>query len=100
MKSCWFAATAALLAISGMNPVHAQTASRGCAAPHYKVVALPFHPARINNHGVIAGTTEDHLPATWSQKDGLHAIELPTGFVSAVNDPICGFDPKNRISIG
>jgi len=30
------------------------------------------------------------MPATWSQKDGLHAIELPTGFVSAESTGING----------
>jgi probable HAF family extracellular repeat protein len=82
MKFCWFAATAAIL-IFTISLAHAQNATRGCAAQHYKVIALPFHPSRINNYGVIAGNTEDHQPATWSQKDGLRQIELPSGFASA-----------------
>ncbi len=69
---------AAVLASSAI----AQTA-HGCAATHYKITALPFHPLRINNSGVIAGTTEEHRAATWAQKDGLHEIELPVGFTSA-----------------
>src|SRR5690348_11223461 len=65
----------------------AQSTSRGCAASHYKVVALPLLPARINDSGLVAGTTaridEDHQPALWSEKDGLRVIDLPEGIVSA-----------------
>jgi uncharacterized membrane protein len=61
----------------------AQNSRPACAASHYKVVPLPFHPARISNSGVIVGTTENHQPATWTEKDGLREIELPTGFTAA-----------------
>jgi len=90
MKFCWFVTTVFFLALSATSPAHAQTPKRGCAASHYKVVALPFHPARINHQGVIAGTTEDDQPATWTQKNGLRQIELPSGFVSAETAGISG----------
>ncbi len=32
---------------------------------------------------MIAGTTEDHRAATWTEKSGLHEIELPEGFTAA-----------------
>ena len=32
---------------------------------------------------MIAGTTEDHQPATWTEKDGLHHVELPEAFTAA-----------------
>jgi hypothetical protein len=56
---------------------------RSCAVTHYKVVALPLRPARINNSGVVAGTTEDHRAATWSLKDGLRVIALPAELATA-----------------
>jgi probable HAF family extracellular repeat protein len=71
--------------------VFAQTHSCA-AASHYKVIALPLQPARINNSGLIVGTTaavdtapisEDHRPAVWTEKDGLRVVELPAGFISA-----------------
>jgi uncharacterized membrane protein len=62
----------------------AQTPNHSCAAvAHYKIVPLPLHPARINNSGVIAGTTEDNQPATWTQEPGLDEMKLPAGFDSA-----------------
>jgi len=72
------------LASTNITPsAFAQARPDSCVAAHYKIVPLPFHPVRINNSGVIAGTTEDHQPATWTEKDGLHEIELPAGFSSA-----------------
>jgi probable HAF family extracellular repeat protein len=68
---------AAILALTSFAP--AQIARPGCAAAHYKIVPLPFQPAHINNSGVIVGTTEDHQPVLWTEKDGLHEIELPPG---------------------
>jgi uncharacterized membrane protein len=60
----------------------AQSGRVGCSAVHYKVVPLPLHPAHINNAGAVIGTTEDHHLATWTEKDGLHEIELPEGFTT------------------
>ena len=66
--------------------VFAQTHSCA-AASHYKIIALPLQPARINNSGLIVGTTaptdEDHKAAVWTEKDGLRVVELPAGFISA-----------------
>lgn len=57
------------------------------SASHYKVIALPLQPARINNSGLIVGTTapidQDHKPAVWTEKNGLRVVELPAGFISA-----------------
>ncbi|HTS38225.1 MAG TPA: hypothetical protein VMH04_21305 [Candidatus Solibacter sp.] len=63
-------------------------APRACsAAAHYKIIPLPLQPVRINNSGMIAGTTaridEDHKPALWTEKDGLRVIDLPEGFTGA-----------------
>ncbi len=63
--------------------VVALAAVAGCAAAHYKIVELPFRPARINDSGVVAGTMEDHQAATWSLKDGLRVIALPAVFATA-----------------
>lgn len=52
----------------------------GCAAPLYRVVAVPLRPHRINDTGVVAGTTEKHLAGVWSEKDGLKTADLPAGF--------------------
>lgn len=57
--------------------------SPGCVASHYRIVELPFRPARINDSGIIAGTTEDHQAATWNLKDGLRVIALPAEFATA-----------------
>ena len=72
----------ALLAAMALSAAVAQTRPP-CLAAHYKIIPLPFHPARINNSGVVAGTTEDHELATWSQKDGLRELPLPAGFADA-----------------
>lgn len=77
MKHVFFLA-AGILALAASSP--AQFGRVGCTATRYQVVALPFRPAHINNAGVVVGTTEDHQPATWSQKDGLHEIELSARF--------------------
>lgn len=90
------AAVAILLASA-----NAQGPDRTCtAADHYKITTLPFRPARINNSGVIAGTTEDHQAATWSARQGVREIELPAGFTAAeatgINQPgvVVGFATK------
>ena len=84
MKSLFLLTAAAFLCNLTAS---AQTSSHGCAASHYKVIALPLQPVRINNSGLIAGTTaridENHKPALWSEKDGVHVVDLPEGFVSA-----------------
>jgi uncharacterized membrane protein len=62
----------------------AQTARRPCfSAAHYKIISVPLHPARINEAGVVAGTTEDHQAATWDRKNGLRELKLPPGFAGA-----------------
>ena len=63
---------------------------RGCTAEHYKVVAIPLRPSHINNRGAVAGRTKDHRAASWSEKDGLQAIELPAGFHHAEATDING----------
>lgn len=74
-----------LLAASLASPGVAQTAGKACAADHYryKITALPLHPVRINNSGVVAGTTEDHRVAVWTSNDGLRETELPAGLGNA-----------------
>jgi uncharacterized membrane protein len=74
---------AVLAAVACCGIAVAGQVARGCAAAHYKIVELPFHPARINDAGVVAGTTEDHQAATWNLKGGLRVIALPTGFAMA-----------------
>jgi len=62
----------------------AQTARRPCfSAGHYKIISVPLHPARINELGVVAGTTEDHQAATWDRQSGLRELKLPLGFAGA-----------------
>lgn len=81
-----------------------QSGKQSCAAAHYKMIELPLRPARINRAGVIIGTTDDHKPAWWTQKDGLHEIDLPNGFESgeptAINSSgvIVGFATKTGSS--
>ncbi len=82
-----FSMTSSVLLAAAMMmalvPVRAQVTRHSCDASHYKITSLPFQPARINNSGVVAGITEDHQPATWTGKDGLHELELPSGFTAA-----------------
>ena len=54
-----------------------------CAVSHYKLIPLPFRPARINASSTVAGTTEDDKPIIWTQKGGAREIELPSDFISA-----------------
>ncbi|HUO16177.1 MAG TPA: hypothetical protein VMX38_14425 [Verrucomicrobiae bacterium] len=67
---------------AAISLAQAQNVKQNCAAAHYKLTELPLHPARINRAGVVVGTTEDHKPAWWTQKDGVHEIDLPNGFGS------------------
>lgn len=84
MRAPFLIAAAALFCGLAAN---AQNASQGCAAAHYKIVALPLQPVHINNAGMIAGTTassdEDHKPVLWTEKDGLRIMDLPDGFTGA-----------------
>ena len=57
-----------------------QTNNVGCSAEHYKVIALPLLPARINELGQIAGTTTAHRAALWTEQSGLRELPLPAGF--------------------
>jgi uncharacterized membrane protein len=88
LQHCLIAA-AALLAISSA----AQT-PLACTPSHYKLVPLPFHPARINASGTITGTTEDDKPIIWTEKGGAREIELPSGFTSG--DPL-GIDGSGDV---
>jgi probable HAF family extracellular repeat protein len=73
----------AAFAAALVSSASAQLTRRPCVAAHYKITLLPFHPAGINSSGVIAGTTEDRHPATWSSTGGLREIELPEEFTAA-----------------
>jgi uncharacterized membrane protein len=54
---------------------------RGCAAgERYRIVAIPLRPYHVNDLGAVAGMTEEHRAALWTEKDGLTKIELPAGF--------------------
>jgi len=80
----WITSALLVSICPSFHSAHAQASHQTCTtADHYKVIALPLRPARINNAGTIAGTTEDHQPATWTEKDGLHEIELPEAFSAA-----------------
>jgi probable HAF family extracellular repeat protein len=72
-----------LLVLAALTSASPAQSAQGCAADHYRLTPLPFRPARINNSGVIAGNTEDHQAATWTEKSGLHEIKLPEGFTAA-----------------
>jgi len=79
--AAWFAGC--LVAVATVAAIPSQAQSPACAAAaHYKIVRLPLRPARINRAGVIAGTTEDHSAARWTQKTGLHEVELPPGLTA------------------
>ncbi len=69
--------------ISAGVACQAQSSAACQSYSSYKIIALPFRPARINSSGLIAGSTEDHQPVIWSEKDGLREIELPDAFTSA-----------------
>lgn len=61
----------------------AQGNSTSCIAEHYKVIALPLRPAHINESGQIAGTTDGHRAALWSEQSGLRELPLPSGFYNS-----------------
>jgi probable HAF family extracellular repeat protein len=52
----------------------------GCAAAHYRVIAIPLRPFRVNDGGAVAGMTKEHRAAWWTEKHGLTTIDLPAGF--------------------
>src|SRR5215472_651856 len=64
-------------AASGRQPKEART---GCAAEHYRIVAIPLRPYHVNNLGAVAGVTGQHHAALWTEKDGLRVLDLPAGF--------------------
>jgi uncharacterized membrane protein len=43
-------------------------------------VAIPLRPYHVSDLGAVAGMTEEHHAALWTEKDGLKKIDLPTGF--------------------
>ncbi|HVO81644.1 MAG TPA: hypothetical protein VMT28_12995 [Terriglobales bacterium] len=61
----------------------AQSVGKPCVAEHYRLIALPMRPTRINDSGHVAGTTPSRRAALWSEKDGLKQISLPAGFETA-----------------
>lgn len=79
MKALAFFALAAIVALCAVSSF-AQTAPSCRSASHYKIVALPLHPARINNSGTIVGITEDQQAATWTQGGGVRELTIPAGF--------------------
>lgn len=50
---------------------------------HYKAIALPLKPARIDESGQVVGTTAGHRAALWSEKTGLRELPLPAGFYNS-----------------
>jgi uncharacterized membrane protein len=61
----------------------AQAGSTRCIAEHYRVIALPLRPARINEAGQVVGTTSGHRAALWTGPSGLHELPLPAGFYNS-----------------
>jgi len=57
--------------------------SASCIAEHYRVIALPLQPARINETSQVAGTTTGHHAALWTEQSGLREMPLPTGFYNS-----------------
>ena len=78
MRRFLFSAALFLAVISAQ--VLAGQSGRQCIAEHYKLIALPLRPARINDSGQVAGTTPAHHAALWSEKEGQKQIGLPAGF--------------------
>jgi probable HAF family extracellular repeat protein len=80
----------AILAVAPGCFVMGQANGASCIADHYKVVALPLRPARVNEARQVAGTTTGHRAALWTEQTGLRELPLPEGFynseAAAVND--------------
>ena len=57
--------------------------SASCIAEHYKVIALPLQPARLNETRQVAGTTTGHRAALWTEQSGLQEVPLPAGFYNS-----------------
>jgi len=57
-----------------------KAAPKGCAAERYRVVAIPLRPFHINDAGAVAGVTNEHRAALWTEKGGWQTIDLPPGF--------------------
>jgi probable HAF family extracellular repeat protein len=79
MRSVARSAAAVLLLLSAEIPA-AQAAGKECIADHYRLVPVPLRPARINDSGQVAGTTDTLRAAVWSEKGGLTPAPLPPGF--------------------
>lgn len=76
LSRLFLAALVAFLPVSllAQNPGHCRSVE------HYKILALPLHPARISNSGLIVGTTEDDRVATWTESAGLQPLHVPAAF--------------------
>ena len=73
----------AILAVAPGCFVMGQTNGASCIADHYKVVALPLRPARVNEARQVAGTTTGHRAALWTEQSGLRELPLPEGFYNS-----------------
>lgn len=84
-KVCRFALL--VISIFMLGPAHllsGQTRSGACVVPeHYNIVALPLQPARISDRGQVAGTTQNHRAALWSEQSGLRELPMPAGFYNS-----------------
>jgi len=69
---------AALLFVDPACWLMAQS-SAGCIGEHYRVIAIPLHPAHINEAREVIGTTEGHRAALWTEQSGLRELPLPAG---------------------
>jgi uncharacterized membrane protein len=78
----------AILAVAPGSFAMGQTNGAGCVADHYKVVALPFQPAHINEARQVAGTTTGHRAALWTEQSGLRELPLPDGFYNSEADAV------------
>jgi uncharacterized membrane protein len=54
--------------------------AKGCAAQHYRIVAIPIRPYHVNDVGAVAGVTQEHRAALWTKDAKVTAIALPEGF--------------------
>jgi uncharacterized membrane protein len=87
----------------GLCPAIASAQVDSCRnVSHYKIIALPLHPVRINFAGEVLGTVtlhehdeEDGSVAIWSPVGDLRKLAIPAGFDHA--EPI-GFSDSSDVA--
>lgn len=81
--ACWVGISALVALATGCVLPAVSPNLCGPVSAQYSLIPLPFLATSINDSRQIAGTTEKHQAATWSERTGLYEIPMPAGFANS-----------------